>query len=81
MELDRRAEQKAVVGTGQCLSCNKFADEINALQGQIQIYETQAGISQQVIDGLREQLKAQHNEHLRMDRGIYRADGFPAIGE
>ena len=74
VELDARAA--AVVGLGPCLRCNSLAADVNALQGQIQVYETAAKNSQATIDDLRQKLQDQHNEHLRMDRGIYRADGF-----
>lgn len=75
MELDARAD--AVVGKSACLRCNSLAADVNALQGQIRIYETAAKTHQATIDDLRQKLQDQHNEHLRMDRaGVYRQDGF-----
>lgn len=74
-ELDAKMQQQVptypgVVGSGQCVNCNRLAADVNRLENQCEIYEHQANVSQQTIDQLRQQLRDQNNEHLRMDRKI-----------
>lgn len=49
---------------------NEFATEIVKLEYQLTTAQRQAQQQQQQLDAMRESLQAQHNERLRMDRGI-----------
>ena len=85
-ELDAKMERQGpaypgVIGEGQCANCNRLSVDVNRLTNQCQIYEHQAATSQATIDDLRQKLRDQHNEHLRMDRGIYSEGGFRTAGE
>lgn len=74
------AYERAVICNGELeVACDRISHELDAVHEQNAVLQQLIDQQAETIRTLKEQRDC--NEHLRMDRGIYRAEGFDTAGE